>query len=95
MSSIQLLTKAGQVVDELARSGPSTPAELAKAVAEPRPTVYRIGSALEELELVRAAGAGRLELAVGLLRWGTPRSRRSSIVARCTRNCTGCASTWG
>ncbi|NMO02436.1 helix-turn-helix domain-containing protein [Gordonia sp. TBRC 11910] len=68
MSAIQLLSKAGQVVDELARSGPSTPAELAKAVNEPRPTVYRIGQTLEELELVRNVG-GRLELGVGLLRW--------------------------
>ena len=33
MNTIQLLHKASQVVDELARRSPSTPAELAKAVS--------------------------------------------------------------
>ncbi len=70
MNSIQLLTKAGQIIDELARSGPSTPAELAKAVDEPRPSVYRIASALEQLEIVRGGATGQLELGPGLLRWG-------------------------
>lgn len=70
MNSIQLLTKAGQIIDELARSGPSTPAELAKAVDEPRPSVYRIAAALEQLEIVRPGVGGQLELGPGLLRWG-------------------------
>ncbi|ABG94798.1 MULTISPECIES: IclR family transcriptional regulator [Rhodococcus] len=69
MNAIQLLTKAGQIVDELARLGPSTPAELAKVVAEPRPSVYRILTALEQISVVRQAGEGRLELGIGLLRW--------------------------
>lgn len=68
VNAIQLLKKAGQIVDELARLGPSTPAELAKAVAEPRPSVYRIAAALERAQLVRTAGDGRLELGVGVLR---------------------------
>ncbi|GAB91197.1 IclR family transcriptional regulator [Gordonia rhizosphera] len=70
MNSIQLLTKAGQIIDELARSGPSTPAELAKAVDEPRPSVYRIAAALDQLEIVRGGATGQLELGPGLLRWG-------------------------
>lgn len=70
VNPIQLVVKAGQVLDELARSGASTPAELAKAVSEPRPTVYRIGAALEDLDLVRSIGGGRWELSAGLLRWG-------------------------
>lgn len=70
VNPIQLVNKAGQVLDELVRSGASTPAELAKAVAEPRTTVYRIGAALEALDLVRSADAGRWELGSGLLRWG-------------------------
>ena len=70
MNTIQLLKKASQVVDELARLGPSTPAELAKAVSEPRPTVYRIAAGLEQTELVRPAGEGRLELGTGILRLG-------------------------
>lgn len=69
MNAIQLLNKAGQIIEELARLGPSTPAELAKAVEEPRPTVYRILVALEQISLVRPAGDGRLELGTGLLRW--------------------------
>ena len=48
MNTIQLLKKASQVIDELARIGQSTPAELAKVVSEPRPTVYRIVAALEQ-----------------------------------------------
>ncbi|ETT25561.1 transcriptional regulator, IclR family [Rhodococcus rhodochrous ATCC 21198] len=70
VATIQLLMKASQVVDEVARMGPSTPAELAKAVSEPRPTVYRIISALEQAELVRQAGGGKLELGTGILRLG-------------------------
>lgn len=70
MNTIQLLKKASQVVDELARLGPSTPAELAKAVSEPRPTVYRIAAGLEQTELVRPTGEGRLELGTGILRLG-------------------------
>lgn len=70
MATIQLLMKASQVIDEVARMGPSTPAELAKAVSEPRPTVYRIISALEQADLVRPAGGGKLELGTGILRLG-------------------------
>ncbi|MGV9714222.1 IclR family transcriptional regulator [Gordonia sp. NPDC003424] len=70
MSAIQLLTKAGQAVDELARRGPSTPAELAKAIAEPRPTVYRLVDALREIGLVRTGADGRVELGTAVLRWG-------------------------
>jgi DNA-binding IclR family transcriptional regulator len=70
VATIQLLMKASQVVDEVARMGPSTPAELAKAVSEPRPTVYRIISALEQAELIRQAGGGKLELGTGILRLG-------------------------
>ncbi|MFW0792285.1 IclR family transcriptional regulator C-terminal domain-containing protein [Gordonia sp. CPCC 205515] len=70
MSAIQLLTKAGQAVDELARRGPSTPAELAKAISEPRPTVYRLVDALREIGMVRTGADGRIELGTAVLRWG-------------------------
>lgn len=70
MNAIQLLKKAGQIVDDLARLGPSTPAELAKAVSEPRPTVYRIVAALDEADVVRATGDGRYELGPALLALG-------------------------
>ncbi|MGH3976943.1 MAG: IclR family transcriptional regulator, partial [Pseudonocardiaceae bacterium] len=70
MNAIQLLKKASQVVDDLARLGPSTPAELAKATGEPRPTIYRIVAALEEIEVIRSAGEGRFELGPALLKLG-------------------------
>ena len=69
VNAIQLLCKAGQIVDELARLGPLSAAELAKAVSEPRPSVYRIVAALEQIDVVRAAGDGRVELGTALLRW--------------------------
>ena len=69
MNTIQLLIKAGQIVDELARLGPLSAAELAKAVSEPRPSVYRIVAALEQINVVRAAGDNRFELGTALLRW--------------------------
>jgi DNA-binding IclR family transcriptional regulator len=70
VNTIQLLHKASQVVDELARLGPSTPAELAKAVSEPRSTIYRITAGLGQAELVRSDSDGKLELGVGILRLG-------------------------
>ncbi|MET0456419.1 MAG: IclR family transcriptional regulator [Mycobacterium sp.] len=69
MNAIQLLGKAGQIVDELARWGALTAAELAKATSEPRPSVYRIVAALEQIEAVRTAGDGRFELGPAVLRW--------------------------
>ena len=69
MNTIQLLGKAGQIVDELARLGPLSAADLAKAVSEPRPSVYRIVAALEQIDVVRAAGDSRVELGTALLRW--------------------------
>ena len=69
VNTIQLLGKAGQIVDELARLGPLSAAELAKAVSEPRPSVYRIVAALEQIDVVRAAGDSRVELGTALLRW--------------------------
>lgn len=70
MNTIQLLMKANQLIDELAWTGPSTPAELAKAVSEPRSSVYRIVAALEQTNLVRQFGGGRLELGTAILHLG-------------------------
>ncbi|MBY6708624.1 helix-turn-helix domain-containing protein [Rhodococcus sp. BP-241] len=70
MNAIALVAKAGQIVDEVSRLGPSTSAELALAVAEPRPTVHRIVVALEQLEVMRPTGDGRVELGSAMVRWG-------------------------
>lgn len=69
VNAIQLLGKAGQIVDELARWGPLNAAELAKATSEPRPSVYRIVAALEQIQAVRPTGDGRYELGTAVLRW--------------------------
>jgi len=69
VNAIQLLGKAGQIVDELARWGPLSAAELAKATSEPRPSVYRIVAALEQIEALRPTGDGRFELGTAVLRW--------------------------
>ena len=69
-NTIQLVTKATQVVDEISNLGPSTSAELAKAVNEPRPSVYRIVSALEQPGLVRRSDDGRIELGTQILHLG-------------------------
>jgi DNA-binding IclR family transcriptional regulator len=65
---IQLVLKATQVVDAVSSLGPSTPADLAKAVNEPRPSVYRITSALEQPGILRRSTDGLVELGVGILR---------------------------
>ncbi|OBC07009.1 IclR family transcriptional regulator [Mycobacterium sp. 852013-50091_SCH5140682] len=68
-NAIQLLVKAGLIVDELARRGALSASELAKATCEPRPSVYRIVEALRQIEAVQAAGEGRFGLGTAMLRW--------------------------
>ncbi|MFE4835248.1 IclR family transcriptional regulator [Arthrobacter sp. NPDC056691] len=65
---IQLVLKATQLVDKASALGPSTPADLAKAIDEPRPSVYRIIGSLEESGILRRAPGGLVELGTGILR---------------------------
>ena len=65
---IQLVLKATQAVDEVYALGPSIPADLAKALEEPRPSVYRIISALEGSGILRRSPGGLVELGTGILR---------------------------
>ncbi|WP_080793751.1 IclR family transcriptional regulator [Corynebacterium pacaense] len=69
MIVIQLIKKAAALIDELAR-GPATPAELSKALDEPRSSIYRITSSLEDAGLVRQVGDGRFDLGPAILRLG-------------------------
>lgn len=69
MTTIQLLRKADLLIDELVRK-PSTPAELARGLNEPRSSVYRIAASLEEAGYIRQTGDGRLEPGATLLRLG-------------------------
>ncbi|MFF2318326.1 IclR family transcriptional regulator [Arthrobacter sp. NPDC058097] len=65
---IQLVLKATQLVDRASALGPSTPADLAKAIDEPRPSVYRIIGSLEESGILRRAPGGLVELGTRILR---------------------------
>lgn len=66
---IQLLRKAGLLVEELAKKS-STPAELARALNEPRSSTYRLADSLEEAGFIQQAGEGRFELGATVLRLG-------------------------
>ena len=79
MSTIQLLRKAGLLIDELAKAT-STPAELAKALEEPRSSIYRIVASLEETGYVRQVGDGKLEIGAAILKLGD--SAASALVNR-------------
>ncbi|ALC07097.1 IclR family transcriptional regulator [Corynebacterium deserti GIMN1.010] len=69
MRTIQLLTKAGLLIDTLA-DGPSTHAELAKQIDEPRSSIYRLTSSLEEAGFVHITSDGLLSLGVSILHLG-------------------------
>ncbi|MGO1949633.1 MAG: IclR family transcriptional regulator [Mycobacteriaceae bacterium] len=70
MGTSQLLNKATLLIDYLARAGAGTPAEIAKEIGEPRPSVYRLTAALSDAGYVRSASDGQLELGPVLLRLG-------------------------
>lgn len=71
-NSVQVLRKASAVLDVLAREGEVTAADLAKRIDEPRTTVYRLLSSLQELDLVEAGGRrGTFRLGLRLLRLGS------------------------
>ncbi|QYR17498.1 helix-turn-helix domain-containing protein [Corynebacterium glutamicum] len=69
MRTIQLLTKAGLLVDALS-AGPNTHSELAKQLNEPRSSIYRITSSLEEVGYVNITSSGLLGLGVNILHLG-------------------------
>lgn len=71
-SSVQVLTKASALLDALARDGEVSAADLAKTTGEPRTTVYRLLSSLQELDLVEPGGRrGTFRLGLRLLRLGS------------------------
>ncbi|AUI51968.1 IclR family transcriptional regulator [Arthrobacter crystallopoietes] len=70
VNPIQLVMKANQLVDDLSILGRSTPADLAKVMNEPRPSIYRIISSLEQAEIVRRTPEGLVEMGTGILRLG-------------------------
>lgn len=70
-ASVQVVTKAAALLDELAASGPLSAAELADEVGEPRSSVYRLLATLQQLELVEPGPRrGTFRLGIALLRLG-------------------------
>lgn len=75
--SVKVVSKAVSVLDALTRVPDATPAELAEQLGEPRGTVYRLLAALEEHDLVQAAGRrGAFQLGLRLFQLGSAVARR-------------------
>lgn len=71
-SSIQVLDKASAILDELARHGSASAAELASLIGEPRSSVYRILASLQRHEMVETGSRrGSFQLGLRLLRLGS------------------------
>jgi DNA-binding IclR family transcriptional regulator len=68
-SRVGVLDKAVVILSYLAEGGPATLAEVVEATGLPRPTAYRLLSALEAHHLV-GRGGGRYALGMRLLGWG-------------------------
>src|SRR3954452_8031661 len=69
--SVAVLGKAMALIDGLAEVGAATPAQLAELTGEPRSTVYRLLSNLQQLELVEPGPRrGTFVLGLKLLRLG-------------------------
>jgi DNA-binding IclR family transcriptional regulator len=68
-SGVGVLDKAVVILSFLSEGGPATLAEVVEGTGLPRPTAYRLLSALEVHHLVGRAG-GRYALGVRLLGWG-------------------------
>jgi DNA-binding IclR family transcriptional regulator len=69
VSGVGVLDKAVVILSFLSEGGPATLAEVVEVTGLPRPTAYRLLSALETHHLVGRAG-GRYALGMRLLGWG-------------------------
>lgn len=70
-ASIQVVIKVGALLDGLAEVGESTASDLADRIDEPRSTVYRLLSTLQQLEMVEPGmRRGTYRLGLTLLRLG-------------------------
>jgi DNA-binding IclR family transcriptional regulator len=75
--SVAVLAKAIAVIDSIAKEGEATPARLAELTGEPRSTVYRLLSSLQDLDLVEPGRRrGTYLLSLKLFRLG------STVVSR-------------
>src|SRR6478609_8586284 len=65
-----ILQRSADLVQLLADEGALSPAEIAERVDTPRPTVYRLGDALEQAKLIESLPGSRLKLSLRWLRLG-------------------------
>lgn len=80
---LQLIAKAAGVLDELARSGPRSAAELADRLGEPRSSVYRLLGSLEAVGFVQPGPQrGTFELGVRLFQLGSVVGQRFDVRQR-------------
>jgi DNA-binding IclR family transcriptional regulator len=80
VGSIQVLSKAAAVLNELAERGDLSAAELADSLGEPRSSIYRLLASLTELGYVENAGRrGTYRLGVRLIRLGSAVIERASV----------------
>jgi DNA-binding IclR family transcriptional regulator len=76
-NSIQVLAKAASLLDRLAEEPEASAARLADLVAEPRSTVYRLLTSLQQVEMVEpGTRRGTYRLGLKLLRLGSAVSAR-------------------
>jgi DNA-binding IclR family transcriptional regulator len=74
---LNVLVKAGFLLDTLQGAGELTATEIAELVGEPRSSVYRFLSTLERLDWIEPGGRrGTWRLGLGLFRLGTAIARR-------------------
>jgi DNA-binding IclR family transcriptional regulator len=70
-NSVQVIVKAAAILDLLASAGETSAAELAQRLGEPRSSVYRLLSSLQQLDLVDGGSQrGTYRLGLKLLRLG-------------------------
>jgi DNA-binding IclR family transcriptional regulator len=76
-NAVQVVAKVALLLERLAEDGETTAARLAELVGEPRSTVYRLLSSLQQLEMVETGSTrGTYRLGLKLFRLG------STVVAR-------------
>ncbi len=81
-NSINVLAKAGAVLDALDAAGEMTPSALAEQLGEPRSSMYRLLASLEELGFVApGVSRGTFQLGMKLYRLGNSAVRHRDIRA--------------
>jgi len=81
-SGVQVLDRAVEVLDTIARRGPCQLAELVSETGLPRPTAHRIAVALERNGVLARDGAGRFVLGARAATWGAAAAQGLATIAQ-------------